>query len=287
MALTMALVHALSNEYNYHSYSVNFSIGKISKNKNTEINFKGQAFFDQVTLIEPSELIPDVIQNSITTYTTASGNVITSGGGSHKAHVPKTPRNTFSGSLTLSQVVNKNFQFALITDAVAQDGFLSLPFHRVYFQDQDSAKIENLPNTRFKLPLGVRLNYFLGDKIIFRTYYRYYIDNWGIQAHTASLEIPYKISPFVSVSPFYRYYIQTAADYFAPYKEHLTTDKYYTSNYDLSAFSSQFFGVNVKITPKKGIFNIPFFNTIELRYGRYTQTTGLQANNIGINLKFK
>jgi hypothetical protein len=184
-------------------------------------------------------------------------------------------------------VVNKNFQVALVTEGVAQNGFLSLPFHRVYFGDQDAAKIENLPGSRFKLPLGLRLNYFLGDKIIFRSYYRYYTDDWGIKAHTATLEVPYKISPFVSVSPFYRYYVQTAADYFAPYKEHLTADKHYTSNYDLSAFSSQFYGVNVKITPKHGVFNIPLFNTIELRYGHYLQTTDLQANNIGINLKFK
>jgi len=37
----------------------------------------------------------------------------------------------------------------------------------------------------------------------------------------------------------------------------------------------------------KGVFNIPFFNMIDLRYGHYSQTTGLQANNIGINLRFR
>ena len=37
----------LSEEYNYHSKNVNFEIGKTSKNQNTEINFKGQAFFDR------------------------------------------------------------------------------------------------------------------------------------------------------------------------------------------------------------------------------------------------
>jgi hypothetical protein len=278
----------LSNEYNYHSKSLNFSLGKISKNKNTEISFKGQAFFDKVTMIEPSELIPKVTQTSITTYTTASGNVIRSGDRrSGEVNIPKSARNTFSGSLTLSQVVNKNLQVALVTDVVAQNGFLSLPFHRVYFQGKDSAKIENLPGNRLKFPVGLRLNYFLGDKIIFRTYYRYYTDDWGIKAHTASLEVPYKISPFVSVSPFYRYYIQTAADYFAPYKQHLTAESFYTSNYDLSAFSSQYFGVNLKITPKSGVLNIPLFNTLEVRYGHYLQTTGLQADNIGISFNFK
>ncbi|MDQ6843327.1 MAG: DUF3570 domain-containing protein [Bacteroidota bacterium] len=285
--LSLGAGASFSTEYNYHSNALNFSIGKTSKNKNTEINFKGQAFFDKVTLIEPSELIPKVVQSSPSTYTTASGNVVSVGGsGSGKKNIPKSPRNTYAGSLTISQVVNKNFQVALITDIVAQKGFLSLPFHRVYFND-GTEKIENLPDTRVKLPLGVRLNYFLGDKIILRSYYRYYTDNWGIKSQTASLEIPYKISPFVSVSPFYRYYVQTAADYFAPYGTHATTDQYYSSNYDLSAFNSQFFGVNLKITPKNGVFNVPFFNTLELRYGHYTQTTGLQADNIGINLKFK
>ncbi|MEP6466290.1 MAG: DUF3570 domain-containing protein [Parafilimonas sp.] len=277
----------ISYEYNYQSINGNFSIGKISKNKNTEINFKGEAFFDQVTLIEPSELIPKVTTTSGTTYTTASGNVIRSGGDEHKANIPTSARNTFSGSLTLSHVINKNFQVAVIADGVAQSGFLSLPFHRVYFKDQDSAKIEHLPNTRYKLPLGVRFSYFAGDKIIIKAYYRYYTDSWGIKANTASIEVPYKVSPFFSISPFYRYYIQTASPYFAPYKEHLTSDAYYSSNYDYSAFTSQYFGINFKITPKRGVFNIPFFNTLEIRYGRYTQTTGLQANNIAIDLKFK
>ena len=278
---------SFSHEYNYNSKGLNFSIGKISKDKNTEINFKGQAFFDKVTLIEPSEFVPKVTRSAVTTYTTASGNVISSGGRVEKVHIPKSPRNTFSGSLTFSHVMNKNLQFSLIADGVAQNGFLSLSFYRVYFKDQDSAKLENLPGSRLKLPLGIRLNYFLGDKIIFRTYYRYYTDDWGIQANTASLEIPYKVSPFLSISPFYRYYQQTASPYFAPYREHVLTDKYYTSNYDLSAFTSQYYGVNVKVTPKNGVLNMPFFNGIELRYGHYTQTTGLQANNIAVSLKFK
>jgi hypothetical protein len=35
-----------------------------------------------------------------------------------------------------------------------------------------------------------------------------------------------KISPFVSVSPFYRYYSQTAAKYFAPYQQHTAFDDF-------------------------------------------------------------
>ncbi len=278
---------SISSEVNYHSFGLDFSVGKTSKNKNTDINFKGQAYFDKVVLIEPSEFVPKPVESTPSTYTTASGNVISYGEGEHaKVHIPRTPRNTYAGTLTFSQIVNKNFQFAVIAESVGQNGYLGLPFHRVYFTD-GSEKIENLPSTRFKLPLGLRMNYFLGDKLILRSYYRYYTDDWGIKAHTASLEVPYKVSPFVSVSPFYRYYVQTASKYFAPYEQHSPNDTYYTSNYNMSAFTSQYYGINIRITPEKGVLNIPFFNMVDLRYGHYTQTTGLTANNIGINLRFK
>lgn len=275
-----------SREYNYHSYGANFQVGKASKDNNREVSFKGQAFFDKVTMIEPSEFAPKASGGSVLTYTTASGNIIRTRTGASGINIPTSPRNTFSGSLTLTQVINKNFQVAFLADGVMQKGLLSLPFHRVYFNyaGKDTAKIENLPDTRLKLPLGIRLNYFLGDKIILRSYYRFYKDNWGVMAHTASLEVPYKVSAFFSVSPFYRFYTQQASAYFAPYKVHVFSDKYYTSNYDLSAFESHFMGINFRFMPKKGDL---IFDMIELRYGHYIQTTGLHGDNIGLNIRFK
>jgi hypothetical protein len=284
--LSLGFGISYSSEFNYHSYGLSFLAGKVSKDENTELNFKAQAFFDKVTLIEPSEFAPKASPGSLSTYTTASGMVISSYSGASSRNIPKSPRNTFSGSLSLSHIVNKTLQFALISDVVAQNGYLGLPFHRVYFNynNTDTAKIENLPRKRFKLPIGLRVNYFATDKIILRAYYRYYTDNWGIRSHTASLELPYKISPFVSIAPFYRYYTQTAADYFAPYKVHLLSDKYYTSNYDFSAFNSHFAGLNFRFTPEKGIY---IFDMVEFRYGHYFQSTGLQGDNIGLNIRLK
>ncbi|HXB92817.1 MAG TPA: DUF3570 domain-containing protein, partial [Puia sp.] len=163
-------------------------------------------------------------------------------------------------------------------------GYLGLPFHRVYMNTGKDT-IENLPSQRFKLPIGFRLNYFLGDNIILRTYYRFYIDNWGMMSHTANIEVPVKITPFISVSPFYRYYVQKAVTYFAPFAEHTLSDKYYTSNYALASFSSQSFGAGIRIAPPKGLFGN--LNLLELRYGHYTQTTDLAADVISLNLRFK
>lgn len=278
-----------SSEYNYHSFGINASFSK-KTNNNGEFSAKANVFLDKVTLIYPSELVPGTTTNTdggITTYTTASGRTITVGGsGEHgEQNIPTSPRNTFSTTFSFEQVINKRLQGSITFDGVAQTGYLSLPFHRVYFTDGTDA-VEKLPSSRFKLPVGVRLNYFLGDKIILRSYYRYYVDNWGIRSNTASLEVPVKITPFFSVAPFYRYYTQTAANYFQPYGVHKATDAWYTSNYAYSALNSGYAGVNIRIAPPKGIFST-YLSTLEIRYGHYTQTTDLVSDVISLEFKFK
>ena len=171
-------------------------------------------------------------------------------------------------------------------EVVYQDGYLGLPFHRVYFAD-NSVHIENLPSSRLKIPLGIRANYFFGDRLILRTWYRNYHDNWGISSNALQVETSVKINPFFSVTPFYRFYQQSAADYFAAFRIHTAADEFYTSNYDLSKFNSNFYGLGFRIAPPNGVLKIQHLNSMELRYGHYQKTTGMNANIISMNLKFK
>ena len=257
-----------SGEFDYQSFGANIGIAQKTPNKMGEFTAKFQAFMDQVKLITPIEL-------------RTGGNY----GGEHDNY-GTSGRNTFALSLSYSQIINKNLQLEFLADGVQQTGYLSLPFHRVYFKD-NSVHQEALPDTRFKLPLGMRANYFLGDKVILRAYYRYYTDDWGLKSNTFSLETPVKISPFLSVSPFYRYYSQTAAKYFAPYQQHTAFDDFYTSNYDLSKFDSHFYGAGIRINPKNGLFGVERLNMLEIRYGHYTKSVGMQSDIISLNLRFK
>lgn len=263
-----------SHEFTYQSFGGNILFSKRSKDNNREFTAKGNIFIDRVKMVEPSELRPAPV-------------VITSASGQNsRSAIPSSPRNTFDASLSLSQVVNQRMQVALLTEGTIQQGYLGLPFYRVYFND-GSVHIENLPATRYKLPIGIRLNYFLGDKIILRSYYRYYTDSWAVTSHTANLEVAFKITPFVSISPFYRYYIQTAANFFAPYGIHTAANKYYSSDYDYSALSSNYEGINFRMAPPNGVFGVKKFSLLEIRYGHYKQITGLLANNISLNITFK
>jgi hypothetical protein len=253
-----------STEFDYQSLGANIGFSKKTKDRNGEFSAKLQGYFDQVHLIAPEELRS------------------TSGVKDHGS----ASRTTIAGSLSWSQVINKNLQVTVLADLVQQQGFLSLPFYRVYFNN-GSVHQETLPDSRFKVPLGLRANYFLGDRIIIRSYYRFYKDDWGITSHTASIELPVKITPFFSISPFYRFYSQTAVKYFAGYEQHTAQDAYYTSNYDLSKFNSNFLGVGIRMAPLNGVLNWQRFNMLELRYGHYTKSIAMNANIITMNIKFK
>jgi hypothetical protein len=255
-----------SFEFDYTSIGANATISKKTNDKNGELTVKGQVFLDKVSLIYPVEL--------------RQGNIGENG------IAGTSPRNTYSGSISWSQIINQKLQIMLIADLVYQNGYLGLPFHRVYFND-NSVHIENLPDTRMKIPLGFRANYFLGDKVIFRSFYRYYHDDWGLNAHTVDLEASVKITPFFSVTPFYRFYKQTSVKYFSPYTSHKASDTYYTSNYDLSAFNSNFFGAGFRIAPPKGVFGWNRLSMLELRYGHYTKDYGMNANIISLHIKYK
>ncbi len=258
---TVSINGSISTEYDYFSKGLSLGWSKLSKDKNREFSAKGQVFLDTWSVILPVELRRG-------------------GEGGSK------PRNSYSTSFTLSQVVNKRLQLLLLADVAYQEGQLATLYHRTYFND-GSHKVENLPDTRFKIPVGIRLNYFAGDRFIFRTYYRYYHDTWGMDAHTAELEIPVKITPFFSVSPFYRYYTQTGVKYFAGYQQHALSEEFYTSDYDLSTLTSNMVGLGVRYAPPGGIAGVSRFNALELRYGHYERSTGLSADIFSLLLKFK
>lgn len=253
-----------SGEFDYSSIGANVNFSKKTNNRNGEFFVKGQVFIDQVSLIYPEEL-----RSQLNTRAGVNSS-----------------RNTFNGSIGWNQVINKRLQLSVDAEIVSQQGYLSLPFHRVYFND-NAVQIEKLPSQRLKFPLGMRANYFAGDKFILRSWYRFYHDNWGINSNSLQLETVVKITPFFSITPFYRFYQQTGSTYFAAYREHTAADNYYSSNYALSAFNSNFFGAGIRLAPPKGVIRIIRLNSLELRYGHYQRTTDMNANIISLNLSFK
>jgi len=291
---------AFSNEYDYTSIGFGGGISKLFNGKNSEVSLKVNAYLDQWRPIYPGEL--------------RNGNYSSYSPLYNPSFVAwdSAARNSYSASISFSQVLTKRTQFSIFFDLVQQDGKLSSPYHRIYFADkpdfyygnlsfipnyENSANagvyrladaIEKLPSSRFKLPIGLRWNYYINETFVVRTYYRYYTDNWDVTAHTASIEVPIKLTDKFTITPLYRYYTQTQSKYFAPFEKHLSTEEFYTSDYDLSTFKANQYGLGISYTDiftstkiwKFGLKNIDF------RFNRYDRNDGLSANIGSLGFKF-
>ena len=194
----------------------------------------------------------------------------------------------------IPSVLSKKLQAAFSFDFVLQKGLLSTPFHRVYFQNETIPRVEQLPGERFKLPLGVRLHQYVGNRLVIKYFYRFYGDTWGIIGNTASIEMPLKATHTFSVYPFYRIHHQAAAKYFAPYKEHLDGETYFTSDYDLSSFTTQEVGGGLRWSPIKALLSKrkeeklkAVINGLALRGSWYKRNDGLKAFMISSRVSFQ
>lgn len=289
---------SVSSEYDYFSIGVGGSYTKLFNEKNTELSVNGNVFIDTWNALYPTELRPfadgDGLNNTLFDQYTISGNP-----NYNPDFKPfdSEGRNTYALGFGFSQIMSKKFQGSLALDFVMQDGLLSTPFQRVYFNDVADSfiedfhladDIERLPDSRFKVALGGRLHYYINETFVLRTFYRYYFDDWGITSHTASVEVPIKLSDKFTIYPSYRFYNQSAADYFAAYEEHLSTDEFYTSDYDLSEYSANQFSLGVSYTDIFTKFHIwkLGLKSIDLKYTQYDRDNSLSANMISAGFKF-
>jgi hypothetical protein len=80
------------------------------------------------------------------------------------------------------------------------------------------------------------------------------------------------------LTPFVRTYAQSQANYFNPYGEHEVTQEFYTSDYDLSKFTSYKAGFGATYAPIVG--KVRRFREVEIRYAFYQRSDGMVAHTL-------
>ncbi len=310
-----------SNEFDYTSFGFGGNLTGLFNDKNTEVGLKGTVYLDKWRPIYPTELHEyNLYGSSFLTSGYFSGvDVINQSGIATSDYNPSNftaitnrSRNSYSGSFYLSQILSKKLQAALFFDVVIQQGLLSTPYHRIYFADkpnyyigdasyisvyktplnlgvyQLADDIERLPSTRLKIPIGMRLNYYINETFVLRTYYRYYIDDWGLEAHTVNVDLPIRFNQRFSLTPSYRFYTQNAVKYYAPYETHLSTEQYYTSDPDLAKFNSNQVSMALNYNDIFNDIKISRFGlkNANIKYSHYFRSDGLKANIVSLGVKF-
>jgi len=99
-------------------------------------------------------------------------------------------RQTYSVGLT--QILTRNLITAVNFETITDEGFLNNPYRSVRYEDPSnpvgySYEPELYPRTRTSNALGIRARYFLPYRAAIQAEYRYFIDTWDIESHTASL----------------------------------------------------------------------------------------------------
>ena len=318
---------SVANEFDYQSFGAGIGLVRLFNQKNTELSVSGNAYFDAWKPQTPIELRTYIAhQGDLDAGLFKGVDILDKNGGvidkkQQSSDIWKPiknilldnkERNTYALSVSFSQVLGESTQVSVFSDFTFQTGWLANPLQRVYFADkanyyignaasipfytetrnkdvfQLADDIERLPNNRLKIPIGLRLNQYIDENFVLRSYYRYYFDDWGIQSHTFDVELAIKVGQLFTLYPNYRFYDQTAADYFAPFEKLVSTSEYYTSDFDLSKYYANQFGLGIKYTDIFTSAHIWKFGlkNLSLDYNYYKRNTGLSAYIISIGADF-
>jgi hypothetical protein len=143
---------------------------------------------------------------------------------------------------------------------------------------QARALLERVPGTRQRVNASVRLNHFIdptGGAL--HAGYRFYADDWGIQAHTIEARLAQPVLDLFVVTPRVRYYTQGAADFYRGWLvsdqayqtvvsdpdtgdilaiipfDHGLLPRHYSSDYRLAAFGALSGGVTLSVPVRRGV----------------------------------
>ena len=161
-----------------------------------------------------------------------------------------------------------------------QRGQLSNGWNTVPLTTGDVA-LEILPPSRVRQAFVGRLAQWLPWNGAAHAFYRFYVDDWGIRAHTLELELYQRISRISYLRASYRFHRQTSASFFVTRAEPGFTTA--TADSDLAAFDAHTFGV-------KGVVDIPvrFARNLhaDVAVERYFRTNDLRVSVYSCGLGF-
>lgn len=253
---TVGFSLGVSNEYDYQSASFGLSWSREFNQRNTSVSASLTQYMDTIDLYGIDGIRRD-----------------------------EADRDTTDISLGMSQILGRKTIASFELSYSIQDGFLSTPFHEVILQN-DTRVAERFPSERTRMAFGVRLNHALTDRVILRSYFRIYDDDFDVQAQTIEFEPHFRLPTRreVWLFPILRFHSQDGASFFGLPGTHSTTDQFFTADRDLSDFDSEKFGLGVRlgaIGPKGGRRGM---RDIEIRATSYSRDDGLQAFNLSIGL---
>ncbi len=164
-------------------------------------------------------------------------------------------------------------------------GYQNNPYRTVFVLG--SPTLENHPKERFRVAGFAKLNtYFKRAHAALWLDYRLYGDDWGIISNTISVKLHQQISQRLLIRYRYRFYTQTAADFYRANYPLLTASAFYTDDYKLEPFYSHLFGFMISYGLEPLADTVPFLahTTLDVKYERFFTSNTFTANIYQVGL---
>ncbi|WP_207562257.1 DUF3570 domain-containing protein [Sulfurimonas aquatica] len=155
--------------------------------------------------------------------------------------LPRDNRNEMKLDLSINQLISPTFSMQAVYSFMNSEGFLSSPYH--YVLQDDLSKFENYPATRAGHAFALKGVYLLNATNSMNFSYRYYMDDWDITSHTLNAEYLHDFSKVFTSGLRLRYYSQSESFFIKPIGSYTLTDRYYATDYRMSAFDSYTIGI--------------------------------------------
>ncbi len=208
---TNTITADISSETDYLSLGVSDTVKRDFNNKLTTLT-AGLGY--SVDTVKPSGGVPT--QLALLSDTTATG-------GESKT------KNSTSLMVGLTQILSRRALTQLNFSYTSSTGYLTEPYKFLSVVDPvtgtptlDPAatganpymyRYEKRPDSRNSMALLWKWQYQLPEDVVYVSY-RYFSDDWGINAHTADVKYRYELGSGKYLQPHLRLYQQTAADFF-------------------------------------------------------------------------
>lgn len=160
--------------------------------------------------------------------------------------------------LGLTQVLTKKLIANFIVDFITDEGYLNNPYRAARYLDSDAAtgfsyQTEIYPETRTSTAFSVRTAYFLPYRAALHNEYRFFTDTWKINAHNFEtkyvhpLEGKHWFFDNVLLEVKFRYYTQTAAEFYADLFPYENAQNFLARDKEMSQFQTFVLGFGAEL----------------------------------------
>jgi hypothetical protein len=190
-----------------------------------------------------------------------------------------TTRVALNANVAFSQILSPTTLFDVNYGFTLQNGTLQTTYNSVFFDDGQTRGEELFPEQRQRHAVAARLSQHIPwTRSTLKASYRYYVDDFGLSANTATAELYQYLVPWCYVRGSYRYYDQTGVDFFQEsFPVDLLRGASRTSDSDLAPFDSSEVAVKLVLLGERSPFASLQKAFFDAEFSQYVRSNNLEV----------